>query len=265
MLILAVIILSVASIMSYILSGSLLRDNLDRFCSVLLSLAKQQVWGISSYQDPFSPCRMWQQCCAWDYKSPAQAKSLGWDRCPWLGGRLTDAGCSRRETLCGCHCQRGELLVLSQVQAGGSRMKTPLAFSSWRLEQCRSCPLLGIVCVPHAFSRLGPVLSFSLSPQLIPILSCVVLALEKGTLYLSSVCFIHCRSSPCPPGLNLGQSQKEAALFLSPLLSPSYAALLGNTAGGEQVLFCGVTQRWEVHSLREERMPLIMSEHWLKD
>lgn len=126
------------------------------------------------------------------------------------------------------------------------------------LEPCHSCPLLGMVCVPHAFSRLGPVLPFSLSPLLILILSCVILALEKGNLYLSSLCFIHYRSSPCPPGLNLRQSQKEAALFLSPLLSPNYAALLGNTARAEQVLFCGVTRRWEGHSLREEKMPLIM-------
>lgn len=107
-----------------------------------------------------------------------------------------------------------------------------------------------MVCAPHAFSRLGPVLPFSLSPLPIPILSCVLLALEKGNLYLSSVCFIHYRRSPCPPGLNHRQSQKEAALFLSPLLSPNYAALLGNTAGVEQVLFCGVMRRWEVQAAR---------------
>lgn len=107
-----------------------------------------------------------------------------------------------------------------------------------------------MVCAPHAFSRLGPVLPFSLSPLLIPTLSCVILALEKGNLYLSSVCFIHYRSSPCPPGLNLQQSQKEAALFLLPLLSPNYAALLGNTAGAEQVLYCRVMRRWEEQSAR---------------
>lgn len=42
-LILILTIPSVASIMRYILPGSLLRDNLDRLCSVLQSIAKQQV------------------------------------------------------------------------------------------------------------------------------------------------------------------------------------------------------------------------------
>lgn len=60
------------------------------------------------------------------------------------------------------------------------RLVAQLPFSSRMLEQCHSCPSLGMFCVLHAFSRLDLILSFSLSPLLILSLSCVILALERG-------------------------------------------------------------------------------------
>ena len=109
-----------------------------------------------------------------------KAKSLDLERCAWLGGRWSECWLLMKLHSLWMQLPWEELLALSQVQAADPRTKTQLPFSSWMLEQCHSCPLLGMFCVPYAFNRLGPVFPSSLSPLLTLSLSCVILTLEKG-------------------------------------------------------------------------------------